>query len=60
MAQAGIDEMRRIIREVDPPRPSTRSCKTLDGANSPTVARDTATPSREAAELRSAAISTGS
>ena len=30
MARAGMDEVRRLIREVDPPRPSAR-IKTLDG-----------------------------
>jgi len=30
MARAGMDEVRRLIREVDPPRPSAR-LKTLDG-----------------------------
>ncbi len=38
MAQAGMDEIRRIIREVDPPRPSMR-LKTLDGAEMTTAAK---------------------
>ncbi len=38
MAQAGMDEIRRIIREVDPPRPSTR-LKTLDGHELTTAAQ---------------------
>ena len=38
MAQAGMDEIRRIIREVDPPRPSAR-VKTLDGNELTTTAK---------------------
>jgi tetratricopeptide (TPR) repeat protein len=38
LQQAGVDEIRRIIREVDPPRPSTRIA-TLTRADSTTVAR---------------------
>jgi serine/threonine protein kinase len=38
MAQAGMDEIRRIIREVDPPRPSMR-VKTLDGNELTTMAK---------------------
>ncbi len=38
MAQAGMDEIRRIIREVDPPRPSAR-VKTLDGNELTTAAQ---------------------
>ncbi len=38
MQQAGLDEMRRIIREVDPPRPSTR-VKTLAGNDLTTTAK---------------------
>jgi serine/threonine protein kinase/tetratricopeptide (TPR) repeat protein len=38
LVRAGIDEIRRIIREVDPPRPSTR-VSTLNGADRATVAR---------------------
>ncbi|HVT74407.1 MAG TPA: protein kinase [Lacunisphaera sp.] len=38
LVQAGIDEIRRIIREVDPPRPSTRLA-TLTDADRATVAR---------------------
>ncbi len=35
---AGFDEMRRIIREVDPPRPSSR-LSTIEGAQRTTVAK---------------------
>ncbi len=38
MQQAGLDEMRRIIREVDPPRPSAR-VKTMGGAELTTAAK---------------------
>jgi eukaryotic-like serine/threonine-protein kinase len=38
MARAGMDEIRRIIREVDPPRPSAR-VKTLDGNELTTAAK---------------------
>jgi serine/threonine protein kinase/tetratricopeptide (TPR) repeat protein len=38
LVRAGIDEIRRIIREVDPPRPSTRIL-TLTDADRETVAR---------------------
>jgi serine/threonine protein kinase/tetratricopeptide (TPR) repeat protein len=38
MRQAGLDEMRRIIREVDPPRPSAR-VKTLAGDDLTTTAK---------------------
>ncbi|MEP6670433.1 MAG: protein kinase, partial [Chthoniobacter sp.] len=38
LARAGMDEIRRIIREVDPPRPSMRM-KTLDGAAMTTAAQ---------------------
>jgi eukaryotic-like serine/threonine-protein kinase len=38
MRKAGLDEMRRIIREVDPPRPSAR-VKTLAGADLTTAAK---------------------
>jgi serine/threonine protein kinase/Leucine-rich repeat (LRR) protein len=38
MAQAGMDEIRRIIREVDPPKPSAR-LKTLDGNDLTTAAK---------------------
>ncbi len=38
LVRAGLDEIRRIIREVDPPRPSTR-VSTLNGADRATVAR---------------------
>ncbi len=38
MARIGMDEMRRMIREVDPPRPSMR-VKTLDGAELTTAAK---------------------
>jgi serine/threonine protein kinase/Leucine-rich repeat (LRR) protein len=38
MAQVGLDEMRRLIREVDPPRPSAR-LETLDGNELTTVAK---------------------
>jgi WD40 repeat protein/serine/threonine protein kinase len=35
LAGAGLDEMRRIIREVDPPRPSTTITKNLNPARLP-------------------------
>ncbi len=38
LAQSGIDEMRRVIREVEPPRPSTR-LTTLDAVDRNTIAR---------------------
>src|SRR5436190_1299713 len=38
LAKAGMDEIRRIIREVDPPRPSAR-VKTLDGKELTTTAK---------------------
>ena len=38
MARIGMDEMRRMIREVDPPRPSLR-VKTFDGAELTTAAK---------------------
>jgi len=38
LQRAGLDEIRRIIREVDPPRPSTR-LSTLTAADRDTVAR---------------------
>ncbi len=38
LARVGLDEIRRIIREVDPPRPSLR-LKTLDGAEMTTAAQ---------------------
>ena len=38
LVRAGVDEIRRIIREVDPPRPSTR-VSTLGDADLATVAR---------------------
>ncbi len=38
MARAGMDEIRRIIREVDPPRPSARM-KTLGGGELTTAAK---------------------
>jgi len=38
LARLGMDEIRRIIREVDPPRPSAR-LKTLDGAEMTTVGK---------------------
>src|SRR4029078_12295056 len=38
MARVGMDEMRRMIREIDPPRPSLR-IKTLDGAELTTAAK---------------------
>ena len=38
MARAGMDEIRRIIREVDPPKPSAR-LKTLDGNELTTTAK---------------------
>ncbi len=38
VARIGMDELRRMIREVDPPRPSLR-VKTLDGAELTTAAK---------------------
>ncbi|HZJ14818.1 MAG TPA: hypothetical protein VFD27_07205, partial [Chthoniobacteraceae bacterium] len=38
LQRAGVDEIRRLIREVDPPRPSLR-VKTLDGAEMTTAAK---------------------
>ena len=38
MARAGMDELRRLIREVDPPKPSAR-LRTLDGQELTTVAK---------------------
>jgi WD40 repeat protein len=38
LVAAGLDEMRRLIRETDPPRPSTR-ISTLDAAERTTVAQ---------------------
>ena len=38
LVQAGLDEIRRIIREVEPPRPST-NLSTLDAADRLTIAR---------------------
>jgi serine/threonine protein kinase/tetratricopeptide (TPR) repeat protein len=38
LARLGLDEIRRIIREVDPPRPSLR-VKTFDGAEMTTAAK---------------------
>jgi serine/threonine protein kinase/tetratricopeptide (TPR) repeat protein len=38
LVRSGIDEVRRVIREVDPPKPSTR-LGTLTGADSALVAR---------------------
>jgi serine/threonine protein kinase len=38
LARAGMDEIRRIIREVDPPKPSAR-LKTLDGNELTTAAK---------------------
>src|SRR5260370_4568718 len=35
LASAGLEEMRRIIREVDPPRPSTTITKNLNPARLP-------------------------
>ena len=47
----GLDEIRRIIRETDPPRPSTRV--TSLGAAATTVAQDRRTdPVRLASQLR--------
>ncbi len=43
LARAGLEEMRRIIREVDPPRPSTTITKNLNPARLPS----TRGPSRE-------------
>jgi WD40 repeat protein/serine/threonine protein kinase len=47
LMQAGLDEMRRTIREVEPPRPSTR-LSTLTGSDLTTIARQRGT---EAAKL---------
>src|SRR4051794_10539771 len=38
MARAGMDEVRRLIREIDPPRPSTR-IRTLQGEELTTMAK---------------------
>jgi serine/threonine protein kinase/tetratricopeptide (TPR) repeat protein len=38
LSQGGLDDLRRTIREVEPPRPSAR-LRTLDGAEQATVAR---------------------
>ncbi len=37
LAQAGLDEMRRIIRDVDPPRPSTTITKNLNRNGPPST-----------------------
>ncbi|MBI5693231.1 MAG: protein kinase [Verrucomicrobia bacterium] len=42
LVSAGLDEIRRIIREVEPPRPSTR-LSTLDDADFATIARQRGT-----------------
>jgi eukaryotic-like serine/threonine-protein kinase len=42
LVQAGLDEIRRVIREVDPPRMSTR-LSTLDDVDRITIARQRAT-----------------
>ena len=42
LAQAGLDEARRQIREVEPPRPSTR-LSTMDGDTLDSTARDRST-----------------
>jgi len=58
LVRAGIEEIRRIIREVEPPRPSTR-VSTLTDADRATVARlRRAAPTQLTS--RSAAISIGS
>ena len=52
LGQAGLNEIRRIIREVEPPRPSTR-VSTLAGADRDTVARlRGAAPTRLSSALR--------
>ena len=52
LLQVGLDEMRRTIREKEPPRPSTR-VSTLDAAVGDTVARQRGTdPSRLRSWLR--------
>src|SRR5688572_7718086 len=52
LVRAGIDEIRRIIREVDPPRPST-SLATLDHAGLATIARQRrAAPTQLTSALR--------
>jgi WD40 repeat protein/serine/threonine protein kinase len=43
LAQAGVEEMRRIIREVDPPRPSTTMIKGVSPRRLPSLRK----PSRE-------------
>src|SRR5262249_19029950 len=43
LAGAGLEEMRRIIREVDPPRPSTTITRNLNPARLPSVPQ----PNRE-------------
>lgn len=51
LREKGLDEIRRIIRETDPPRPSTRV--TLLGATAATVAKERHTdPVRLASQLR--------
>jgi serine/threonine protein kinase/tetratricopeptide (TPR) repeat protein len=46
LVQAGIDEMRRVIRESDPPKPSTR-LSTMDAASLSAIAeRQRASPQR--------------
>ncbi len=52
LARVGLDEIRRLIREVDPPRPSIR-LKTLDGAEMTTAAtRRKTEPAKLAGTLR--------
>ena len=52
LAQAGLDEMRRIIREREPPKPSTR-VSTVDRATGLTIAKQRGTePGKLSALLR--------
>jgi len=50
LAKAGIDSLRRTIREVDPPKPSTR-VSTMTGENLATVARQRGTGSVQLSSL---------
>ena len=50
LVAAGLDEIRRIIREVEPPRPSTR-LSTLNEADRETVARQRSIPPNQLSTL---------
>ena len=58
LRQRGIDEIRRVIREVDPPRPSTRV--TQPGEDSAEAARNRHTEPRHLGRACFEATSTGS